>query len=178
MPIYEFYCADCHTVFNFFSSRVDTETRPACPSCQRHGLERKPSRFATLEHTRQGDAGEPSPLDSLEDPRMEAAMQQLMHEMEGQGGGDIGDGTTPEDPRQMGHFLRRFSELSGLQLSDRMQDMMQRLERGDDPDTLEAELGDPPEDDADALGELFQLKKQALAHRRKTPKVDETLYFL
>ncbi len=174
MPIYEFYCRDCHTVYSFFSNRVDTETRPSCPRCQRPELERKPSRFATLEHAGKDDAGAPNPLDALEDPRMEAAMEQLMHEMEGQ----EEDGDTAEDPRQMGHFLRRFSELSGLQLSDRMQDMMQRLERGDDPDALEAELGEPPEDDADALSELFQLKKRALAHRRKTPKVDETLYFL
>jgi putative FmdB family regulatory protein len=33
MPIYEFYCPDCHTVFSFFSSRIDTAVRPACPQC-------------------------------------------------------------------------------------------------------------------------------------------------
>jgi putative FmdB family regulatory protein len=46
VPIYEFYCSDCHTVFNFFAKRVNTEKRPACPRCGRAKLERKLSRFA------------------------------------------------------------------------------------------------------------------------------------
>ena len=29
MPVYEFYCADCHTVFNFLARRVDTTASPA-----------------------------------------------------------------------------------------------------------------------------------------------------
>ncbi|XCN71926.1 MAG: FmdB family zinc ribbon protein [Candidatus Electrothrix aestuarii] len=33
MPIYEFYCQDCNTIFNFFSSRINTEKRPDCPKC-------------------------------------------------------------------------------------------------------------------------------------------------
>ena len=45
MPIYEFYCPDCHTVFSFFSSAVDTAASPACPRCSRPGLGRRPSRL-------------------------------------------------------------------------------------------------------------------------------------
>jgi len=45
MPIYEFYCVDCHTVFNFFSRRIDTEKRPSCPRCGRPGLERRLQQF-------------------------------------------------------------------------------------------------------------------------------------
>ena len=46
MPIYEFYCKDCHTIFNFFSRTVNTEKQPACPKCARPELERKMSVFA------------------------------------------------------------------------------------------------------------------------------------
>jgi len=46
MPVYEFYCPDCHTIFNFFSRRVDTETRPTCPACSRPDLERQAFPFA------------------------------------------------------------------------------------------------------------------------------------
>jgi len=46
MPIYEFYCRDCHTIFNFLSARVDTTTVPACPKCARAALARQVSRFA------------------------------------------------------------------------------------------------------------------------------------
>jgi len=33
MPIYEFYCEPCHTIYNFFSRSVNTGKRPACPKC-------------------------------------------------------------------------------------------------------------------------------------------------
>ena len=46
MPIYEFYCKDCHTIFNFLSAKVDTTTKPSCPKCGLHPLERQVSRFA------------------------------------------------------------------------------------------------------------------------------------
>ncbi|MCK4728291.1 MAG: zinc ribbon domain-containing protein, partial [Desulfobacterales bacterium] len=34
MPIYEFYCEDCNTIFNFFSRSVNTTKRPPCPRCK------------------------------------------------------------------------------------------------------------------------------------------------
>ena len=40
MPIYEFYCPDCNTLFNFFSSRINTEKKPDCPKCGRKELDR------------------------------------------------------------------------------------------------------------------------------------------
>ncbi len=46
MPVYEFYCADCHTVYNFFSQSVNTAKRPTCPKCGRPELERRASLFA------------------------------------------------------------------------------------------------------------------------------------
>src|SRR5512145_1150123 len=46
MPVYEFYCAECHTIFNFLSRRVNTEKRPDCPRCGRPELERQVSSFA------------------------------------------------------------------------------------------------------------------------------------
>ena len=33
MPIYEFYCPDCNTIFNFFCRRIVTDKKPACPKC-------------------------------------------------------------------------------------------------------------------------------------------------
>ena len=46
MPIYEFYCADCHAVFSFLARKPDTEKRPKCPRCGRPNLHLKVSRFA------------------------------------------------------------------------------------------------------------------------------------
>ena len=46
MPIYEFYCPDCNTLFNFFSRTVNTTKTPNCPKCNIRPLERQMSAFA------------------------------------------------------------------------------------------------------------------------------------
>lgn len=172
MPIYEFYCPDCHTLFSFFSPRIDTAAAPDCPRCGRADLGRKPSRFATLKH--RGDQA-PDPLADLDDARLEGAMNTLMHELDG--------AEESDDPRAMGALVRRFSELTGLTLGERMEDMVRRLEAGEDPDQLEQEMGDGGAEgdgegaDDGALDELFQLRK-ALQGRRARPRVDDQLYFL
>ncbi len=34
MPIYEFYCEQCHTIYNFFSRKINLEKIPDCPKCR------------------------------------------------------------------------------------------------------------------------------------------------
>ncbi|MDH3798752.1 MAG: zinc ribbon domain-containing protein, partial [Desulfobacterales bacterium] len=43
MPIYEFYCEDCNTIFNFFSKSVNTTKTPKCPNCKKKRLSRQMS---------------------------------------------------------------------------------------------------------------------------------------
>lgn len=165
MPIYEFYCADCNTLFNFFSSKIDTEALPACPRCERQ-LERRPATFATLKHQGQD---EPDPLSGLDEDALEKSMESLAGEL---------DGTTDEDdPRQMARIFRRFGELSGMEIGPRMEDLLGRLESGADPDALEEELGDEI-DSEDALGELFRVRQALASEIRRRPRVDRELYFL
>ena len=166
MPIYEFYCADCHTLFNFFSSKIDTESRPPCPRCGKAPLERRPAAFATLKH--RGDR-EPDPFGDLDEGALEGAMESLAREFEGAGDSD--------DPRQLASLFRKFGEASGMEVGPRMEELLARLESGEDPDALEEELGDELDDD-EALAGLFQAKKAAAARLAKKPSVDETLYFL
>jgi putative FmdB family regulatory protein len=174
MPIYEFYCPDCHTVFSFFSSTVDTQASPACPRCARPALGRRPSRFAALSALAKSDESEePSPFGNLDDSRLERAMDSLAGEMEG-----LSD-SEAENPQHLARFFRKFGEASGLEPGPRMEEMLRRLERGEDPDALEEEYGgDPESSDEEMLGEFFQLKKQAQGRRSRKPAVDETLYFL
>ncbi|MCP3964377.1 MAG: zinc ribbon domain-containing protein [bacterium] len=167
MPIYEFYCPDCHTVFSFFSARIDTEARPDCPRCERAALTRKPSRFATLK-SRGEEEAEDDPFAGLDESKMEGAMETLMREMDGV--------ENEEDPRAMGRMMRRFGELSGLEMGDRMEDMVRRMEAGEDPESLEDEMGDDAE--SDDFEDFFRLKKAVAAGRRRRPQVDEELYFL
>ena len=166
MPIYEFYCASCHTIFNFFTPTSNLERQPTCPKCQRPDLERKPSRFATLRH-RAGDDEAADPLAHLDDARLAGAVDSLLQEM---------GGVDEDDPRAMVKMMRRFGELTGLEMGERMEEMVQRMEAGEDPESLESEMEASLGDDDEGLDDLFRLKKALRASRR--PKVDEELYFL
>jgi putative FmdB family regulatory protein len=168
MPIYEFYCQACHAIFSFFSASSALSTHPSCPRCGRQDLPRRPSSFATLRRREASDEeGEPSPLDDLDESRMGGAMETLMREM-----GELDENA---DPRQVGAFFRRFSDLAGLEMGPRMEDALSRLEAGQELDELEAEFEDLGDDDS--LDDLFRLKKAA-ERRLKRPQVDPELYFL
>lgn len=165
MPIYEFLCRGCNTLLNFFSPKVDTQARPICPHCGAPNLERRPARFATIQRRAEAEDG---PLADFDEERIESVMDSMMADLE-----NLSDS---EDPRQLATIFRRFGEATGLELGPRMQELMARLEAGEDPDTLEEELGDDFEDDA-MLEEFFRRRKAA-DHGVIKPRVDETLYFL
>ena len=166
MPIYEFYCPDCNTIFNFFSAVPDVKARPACPACKKDILKRKVSRFATLKY--RGEE-EPTPFDGMADEKMEQAMDGLAREMEGM--------ENSEDPRVMAQFMKKFSQATGMEMGPRMEDYLHRLEAGEDPESLESEMGGEGPDDEEAMKEFFKFKKKA-ARKKAKPRVDETLYFL
>ncbi|MCG6941465.1 MAG: zinc ribbon domain-containing protein [Thiohalocapsa sp.] len=134
MPVYEFYCPDCHAIYNFFSRRPDTETRPGCPSCGRPDLERQVSMFAISrgrgEREDDADAALPEGVD-------EAAMMKAMAAM-----ADELEHVDDDDPKQAARVMRRLFDSAGLKLGDAMADMMARMEAGEDPDQLEAEYAD------------------------------------
>ncbi|GAB6164928.1 zinc ribbon domain-containing protein [Thermostilla marina] len=175
MPIYEFYCKDCHTIYNFFARSMNTKKRPKCPVCGRPRLERwAASRFAIGRAASEADeaAEEDGLPPGLDEDKLEEAMLKLADEVESM---------DEEDPRQMAGVMRKLAESTGLELGDALQEAVHRLEQGEDPDKIEEEMGDLLDDDS----QLFKLAtkkgvqgvKEALKHLRP-PKVDETLYDL
>jgi hypothetical protein len=80
-----------------------------------------------------------------------------------------------EDPRQMARMMRKLSEKTGLSLGDGMEEALARLEAGEDPETVEQEMGELLEGD----DQLFKQGRKAMqrAGSRK-PFRDETLYEL
>jgi putative FmdB family regulatory protein len=133
MPIYELYCPECHRIFSFLSRRVNTSKRPLCPRCKRKRLERQVSLFA---HT--GQAKEPGEDGDLpvDEARMEQALSALM--------GDA-DAVDENDPRQAAQLMRKFSRMSGMEMGDAMEQALARMEAGEDPEAVEAEMGDAME---------------------------------
>jgi putative FmdB family regulatory protein len=165
MPVYEFYCADCHAIFNFLSRQVNPDRRPACPRCGRSELERQVSRFAISKN--RPEAGADGLPPGMDEEKMEQAMLALAGEM---------DGINEEDPRAMAHFMRKFSEMTGIQLGAEAEEAMRRLAAGEDPEQVEAEMGDLF-GEGESLDGLFCGGKLAgLKRRLAPPEHDETLY--
>ncbi|HPC74847.1 MAG TPA: zinc ribbon domain-containing protein [Syntrophales bacterium] len=162
MPIYEFYCRRCNTVFNFFSKTVNTEKVPQCPRCKRVKLKRQMSLFARVSPGR-SDPGEDAP--PIDESRMEKAMAMLASEA-----GSINE----DDPRQAARLMRKLSDATGLNLGAGMEEALSRMERGEDPEKIEEEMGDLMEGE-----EPFTFGEKARGSRKRPkPKVDEKLYDL
>jgi putative FmdB family regulatory protein len=163
MPIYEFYCIDCHRIFSFLSRRIDTAGRPACPKCAKPGLSRLPSAFAISKGRKEEPAGPDMP--DLDESRLERAMESLASEAEG---------LNEDDPRQAAHFMRRMFQAAGLPVADNMEQALRRLESGEDPEKVEEEMGDVFDEDP------FAGKQGSVASRLRRrfvpPSVDSTLY--
>ena len=161
MPIYEFYCEDCNTIFNFFSRVVNTTKRPTCPSCKREKLDKCISRFATLS----GDRTE----DDMDMPFDESKMEQAMNLL----GGEM-DNINEDDPRQAAQLMRKFSDITGMQMGSGMEEALQRLEAGEDPDQIEADMGDVLENEEP----FFPGQAKPSKGKKSKPRHDTKLYEL
>lgn len=163
MPIYEFYCDQCNTIFNFFSKSINTSKKPKCPRCKSKTLSRQMSAFAVT-----GRAKEDGDMDDLpfDESKMEQAMQMLAGEAEK---------IDEDDPRQAAGLMRKLTDMTGMELGSGMEEALSRMERGEDPEQIEAEMGDLLESE-----DPFQLtgKKGTKAAQRRPPRRDETLYDL
>jgi len=162
MPIYEFYCDSCNVIFNFFSSRINTTAQPDCPKCGKKKISRQISKFATIRSDRSEDD---DALAGLDETKMEQAFESLMREA-----GSVNE----DDPRQMASLMRKFSEKTGLNLGDAMEEAISRMEAGEDPEQVEQEMGDVLSGDDFSLEAL---QKKARSGRLK-PIQDEKLYTL
>lgn len=171
MPIYEFYCQDCHTIYSFFARRVDTETIPKCPKCSRKKLRRVMSRFAISKGRGDSAAEESGGMDGMpdmDDPKMEQAMMAMASEMEN---------VNEDDPKAMAHMMRKLFETTGMQPGDSMMEAMRRMEAGEDPDKIDEEMGDALEaEDPFASGVAMAARKGNLRRLTEAPGVDPEIY--
>jgi putative FmdB family regulatory protein len=169
MPIYEFYCCDCHRVFKFLARRQGIDRRPACPRCERPELEKQVSLFAVSRGRKEVDAGEDGePELDLDEDKMERAMELLEREAS-----DLDE----DDPRQAAHLMRRLYDSTGLRLGPAMEEAIQRMESGEDPDAIEEQMGDALEAEDPFLGAGVK-GIRGLRRRLLPPEVDDKLYDL
>ena len=165
MPMYEFYCSNCNTIFTFFSRTINTEKIPPCPKHSSHALSRMVSRFAVTGKSKGkgvDDGDETMPDLPVDESRMEKAMESLAAEAES---------INEDDPRQAANLMRKLTDMTGLKLGGKMEDALSRMEAGEDPDAIEQELGDI--DEKDLFSVAASGKSSGKSH---TPTRDETLY--
>jgi putative FmdB family regulatory protein len=162
MPIYEFYCADCNTIFNFFSYRINTEKKPPCPHCKKGPLDRVMSTFAVLRGAKEeGDLG----LPDIDETKMEKALSIMEQEAQSM---------NEDDPRKAAQLMRKVCDAAGMDLGSGMEDAIRRMEAGENPDKIEEDLGDL------LKGEDFLKKNSRVSKKfqKKPPRRDEKLYYL
>lgn len=161
MPVYEFYCPFCNTIFNFFSRAVNTEKIPACPKCQRDKMQKQVSVFAVTGRANEDSGpGDELPIDET---KMEKAMETLATEA-----GSINE----DDPRQAGQLMRKLTNMTGMELSGNMEEALKRLESGENPEKIEADMGDSLENETP-----FIMPGKKKGHKEFIkPRRDDTLY--
>jgi len=139
MPIYEFACQKCRRIFSFLSKRVNPDRSPTCPKCGNKKLKKEVSRFAMTRglkepaaKTEADDGGPPMP--DFEDPRVERAMMEMERDMEH---------LDENNPKHMAHMMRKMKNLMPPgSMPKELDTAIKRLEAGEDPEKIEADMGD------------------------------------
>ncbi len=179
MPIYEYYCPDNHTVYQFYAKTLaQGRTIPRCPDDPKYRMERMISTFAIASggKSEPESAAGPEAADASGDARMEVAMGAMEKEF---------SSVDENDPKAMARMMRKMSELTGETIDGEMEEVVRKLEEGADPESLEEQLGpgdeagEPPGGemgDGPALEPTAKESRHRFRARRPTPRRDPKLY--
>jgi len=117
MPVYEYRCQDCRRRASLYQTYAEYGSVPVnCPHCGGANLRRLISRvrFARSEDSR---------LESLSDP------------------GEW-DGVDESAPRSLGRMMRKMGHEMGEDMPPEFDEVVDRLEAGQDPEDIEQDLPD------------------------------------
>jgi len=103
--------------------------------------------------------------------------QKMMQAFESMAG-DL-ENVDENDPKQAAQVMRRLFDATGMKLGDGMSEAIRRMEAGEDPDQIEAEMGDILEQEDPFAGTTVKPGVPNLKELRREflpPKRDETWY--
>ena len=139
MPIYEFACPKCRKIFSFLSKRLKPDRLPVCPKCGNKKMSKQVSRFAMTRGLKEPaartepDEGGP-PMPDMDDPRVERAMMEMERDLEH---------LDENNPKHMAHMMRKMKDLMPPgSVPKELDTAIKRLEAGEDPEKIEADMGD------------------------------------
>jgi putative FmdB family regulatory protein len=172
MPIYEYYCPPCHTVYSFLSRRMRVPLGVSCPKCGCKRLEKKVSRFAISKGlVENAGSGTDDPFANLDESKLEELMSQMDPGMQ--------EGSSAEDPKQMAMLMKRMFELTGAEPTGAMLEAIKRMEAGEDPDSIDEDLGAALDEQPDPFSAASSGTKGSKIRRLfQAPDVDPELYEL
>lgn len=117
MPTYNYICQDCRRSVRLFFSYADYDTAvPICPHCQSKNLRRRIGRVAV-------GKSEDARMDNLMDDSALAGLDE-------------------EDPKSLGRFMRKMSHEMGEDMGDEFNEVVDRLESGESPESIEQSMPD------------------------------------
>ncbi len=138
MPIYEYFSPQTNKVYSFFArSSAYSNSTPRCPDGDDYTMQKIISPFAITGRAKERSEDETTGgmLGDEFSPQQEAELMRLAGEMSKL------DEENP-DPRALGRLMRRMTEISGEKVPEDMNEMLRRLEAGEDLEKLESEFGD------------------------------------
>ncbi|MEZ4512555.1 MAG: FmdB family zinc ribbon protein [Chloroflexota bacterium] len=117
MPYYDYLCQTCRRPARLFFTYAEYGVKTAvCPHCQSEHLKRRIRRVALAK-------SEDARLDNFSDDAMLAGFDE-------------------DDPQAMGRFMRKMSQEMGEDLGDEFNEVVDRLEKGESPESIEKALPD------------------------------------
>ncbi len=139
MPIYEYACPKCRKIFNFLSRRINPDRLPVCPKCGNKKMVKELSRFAMIKGATEpaapgmGEAGDMT-MPNFDDPRVQKVMSEMERDM----------GSMDENnPRHIAHMMKKMKDIMPAGSVPKELDVaIKRLEQGEDPEKIEADMGD------------------------------------
>src|SRR4051812_12963585 len=182
MPIYEYYCPQNHTIYQFYAKTLaQGQTVPKCPDNAKYPMKKMLSGFAITSGGKASET-EPKPAasgDPVEDARMDAAMNAMEKEF---------SGVDENDPRAMARMMRKMSEMTGEKIDGEMEEVVRKLEEGADPESLEEQMGGETPGEPDPYGDEMGMggppgepkdpkeARHRFKARRLPPRRDPKLY--
>ena len=121
MPIYEYTCHDCQRrVSLLWRSFADAQNRPpVCPRCGGTNLTRLISRVAVVR-------AESGASDDMSADDADSALA----------------GLDENDPKSLARFMRKMADETGEDLGPEFEEVVGRLEAGEDPESIEDSMPD------------------------------------
>jgi putative FmdB family regulatory protein len=120
MPLYDYVCQNCQKRFDIFLTYAEYGKRPVtCPHCQSEDVRRRLSRVRVA---KSDDSRAESLAGEFSDPSALAGLE--------------------NDPKAMGRMMRKMGKELGEEMPAEFNEVVNRLEKGENPDEIEKSMPD------------------------------------